>query len=699
MYDRIKIFFLIVFLLTISQVSFCAQSQYSNEKTQPILDSLARAFSETDDVKEKIFVLQNVADLMSSTTSRCARHWDVIALARKIGDSASLAESACELINAPYDSLKKYFVLIEELYNKDSLTKPVYNYLKGALMKKKIARMPDSLRMVELEHYISDFRVAGSEQDIFDEILTLNNICSFLGASIINGNLFLEYMEKQKKLVEQLPMSEYSYYYGLIYSDMASYCHMNGEYHKAYECDTVLLSYIKDREAFYKSSGRKYRQYYNAFYFVYRRMLGAFSVLPKDTIHFYIEKLKDLAKESELIQYRIKSDAVILINYYMATEQYDKAMIYIDNVLKKKRSEVPFQLYVIYKHKVQAARALNNKNVLLEAYYQYFLAFEDFNKYKALERQKELEILYQVGEINNMNKELILKNKEAEITNNRWILFFAIMIMLLLFALLLASTFYNVKMKRMTSQLIQAKIMAEQSSKIKTAFVQNMSHEIRTPLNAVVGFSNVLAETYAEKDPEVKEYTRIIQNNNDMLVKLIDDLLQLSDIELGKVSCDLRDVCINELCSLSLASVKSRAKEGVALQFYPEAGTDFSIQTDPTRLQQILTNFLINATKFTDSGYIKLSYAISRSENKIKFMVEDTGCGIAEDKAELIFNRFEKLNEYMQGSGLGLYISRELARQLSGDIILDKTYKNGARFILILPLNSNNLRDFSVSPV
>ena len=233
-------------------------------------------------------------------------------------------------------------------------------------------------------------------------------------------------------------------------------------------------------------------------------------------------------------------------------------------------------------------------------------------------------------------------------------------------------------------ELLVAKEKAEESNRLKTAFLANMSHEIRTPLNAIVGFSSVLVSD--DSSPAEKEqYCDIIQKNSDLLLHLINDILDISRMESGRIKFVWEECDVVELCQTALSTVEYGRKTSVLFLFETPVPS-LVVKTDAQRLKQVLINLLSNAAKFTPSGSIKLTVAIDKQHQQLELSVSDTGCGIPPDKSEKVFERFEKLNEYSQGTGLGLAISRLIIENLGGKIWVDKDYTEGARFVFTHPL-------------
>jgi signal transduction histidine kinase len=241
--------------------------------------------------------------------------------------------------------------------------------------------------------------------------------------------------------------------------------------------------------------------------------------------------------------------------------------------------------------------------------------------------------------------------------------------------------------KKSEFDLICAKEKAEESDKLKSTFLANMSHEIRTPLNAIVGFSNILTLKESGNE-EIANYKNLIQTNTEILLNLINNILDFSRLEIGDIKFKITDCEIVDLCQ-SVISIVGNSERTNAQYIFNHPVQSFIIQTDISRLRQILLNLLSNAAKFTTEGSITLDFDIDVDNNKIFFSVTDTGCGIPEEKVNVIFNRFEKLNEYIQGTGLGLSICQLIINNLGGKIWVDTNYTNGARFIFSHPIYFN----------
>ena len=236
-------------------------------------------------------------------------------------------------------------------------------------------------------------------------------------------------------------------------------------------------------------------------------------------------------------------------------------------------------------------------------------------------------------------------------------------------------------MKRTNNALLKAKEKAEQSDKLKTAFLANMSHEIRTPLNAIVGFSQLLRD--ASSKEEVEQFVEIINSNNALLLRLINDILDLSKIDSGSVKLKPVRVNVEELLQGLMRSASQIVNPEVKLVAESEYKSCYCL-IDRERLMQVWNNFMTNAIKHTHSGHIKFGY--ENRDNGLYIYVKDTGVGIEDEKQSRIFSRFDKLNSYAQGSGLGLSICKAIVEMFNGDIGFTSKKNEGSYFWAWIPV-------------
>lgn len=268
--------------------------------------------------------------------------------------------------------------------------------------------------------------------------------------------------------------------------------------------------------------------------------------------------------------------------------------------------------------------------------------------------------------------------------------FSAILIVLLTGLFVSLYFFYHTKklkdkLEESQGALRDAKNRAEESNRLKSAFLANMSHEIRTPLNAIVGFSDVLSAGGSSEE-EQRAYFDIIRTNSDLLLRLINDILDVSRLEADRITFALESCDVLQVCQQVVVSV-AQARRSKNQFLFECARPSVVMRIDIQRLQQVIINLLSNADKFTDEGTITLKLEVDKKTNLATFSVTDTGCGIPLEKQKKVFDRFEKLNEYVQGTGLGLSICKLTVDKWGGTIWIDPTYTGGARFMFTHPMN------------
>lgn len=248
--------------------------------------------------------------------------------------------------------------------------------------------------------------------------------------------------------------------------------------------------------------------------------------------------------------------------------------------------------------------------------------------------------------------------------------------------------------KREEARLRLAEEEANESARMKSAFIANMSHDIRTPLNAIVGFSNLLIDT-ADKDLQ-RKYVRIIEANNMLMQQLVSDVLDMAKVEAGQLEFINRETNLNELMSNVETMMSMKVRRGVELRYLAN-DTDCIIETDPNRLQQVVMNLVSNSCKCTKSGSIIFGYEVRKGE--IYFYVRDTGCGISPENQRLLFRRFVKLNKTFDGTGLGLSICQNIIEKMNGKIGFEsKGLGMGATFWFTIPCDDRKITSSATKP-
>ena len=388
---------------------------------------------------------------------------------------------------------------------------------------------------------------------------------------------------------------------------------------------------------------------------------------------------------------------LVSASYFQYLGDYHQALQNVDMVLNETGDDYLPALklkaeLLLNAGKEQDAAVLYHKSVnLIDSTYNESLS-------------KQINQLRTIHEVDKLE----LKNKQIELETGRYkltvtfiligVLFMALVVILVHFLRvnrmkkLLEKS--DIELKKDKEQLILsekalsiAKEKAEAANRLKDVFLSNLSHEIRTPLNSIVGFSSLLGKM--NDDGELKEYASIIKQNSDLLLKLVNDTVNVSLLQTEQVPLVWEDVELKQYCEGVLAGYKDKMSSDVSLEFKVSFDR-YNLKIDKAQMKQVLDNLLSNAVKFTEKGSITLVCEIDEANEKVRFIVEDTGYGIPEEKQNKIFESFEKVDSFVQGIGLGLTICKLVAGRVGGAIELDKTYKKGTRMIFTHPIIKNN---------
>lgn len=380
----------------------------------------------------------------------------------------------------------------------------------------------------------------------------------------------------------------------------------------------------------------------------------------------------------EIRQYLLIIDA----RYLVATGAHEAALTAYNDFLQTEYARINRNIYKeALLEKADLLVKMGNKE---EAYGQYGKVFSYIKTSFEKNYPKEIDRLCTRFQAD----QLAYQNERDRIVSMRFYLAGIIVsVLFLIFFLVLGwKKIFRLKRSQMRQEAMKEK--AVQAIQRKNMFLSNMSHEVRTPLNAIVGFSAVLTDEDESFDDESRrEFSEIIKVNSFQLLKLINDILDFSDFENDNITFNIRTHDAVKLCNEVVETVMASRKLEVEMRF----DTDLSVlmlDTDDARLRQVLINLLVNAAKFTEQGSIVLELKMADAGTAL-FSVTDTGCGIPPEKQHLIFERFEKLNDFVQGSGLGLSICQLIVKYMNGKLWVDSGYTRGARFCFTHPLKYN----------
>lgn len=468
--------------------------------------------------------------------------------------------------------------------------------------------------------------------------------------------------------------------------------------------DNIYLSYLNSREgpktvAFlekmmdilehYKEMPEVKKDIYQNFEYVYSLYYMGIAHFP--SLVGYEKAYHCLEKTDEMLRKRGEMLTLYFAyeGFYEDARNYRMAIAYKDSVINTMGNENTAIVLAVtssmYKEQAKCYARLHDYKDAYERMEIYDSLREKVVDAESSELRAEMDTRY---DLNHLELE-----KERLTSRNRQIGFLSISFVLLLSIVWgISQRIHLNKLKRMQKELLESNEevlrqseKAQESEKMKTAFINSMCHEIRTPLNAINGFSNLLLDETIDAECKV-EFPELIQQNTDLLTRLLNDLLEVSNLsssveELPMEKADICSICVQEMDRLQTGEGKASIHYCLDVD-----NGDCNIRTNIPYLSQTLAHLLNNANKFTESGEIKLS--CHREGEQLVIKVTDTGIGIPEEKLEWVFDRFTKLDEFKPGAGLGLYICRLIVRRLGGTINIDREYTGGTRFVLVFPVKN-----------
>lgn len=380
------------------------------------------------------------------------------------------------------------------------------------------------------------------------------------------------------------------------------------------------------------------------------------------------------------------------LNFYRLIDEYPKAIKYCDSVIHYFRNsglKIDLSEHVV--------STLKDKIDMLDSLHLYKEAFYAHKEYAALldsARLKNINDKLEDLEIQKRVDELVIEKKALEIdlqkSRNQLYMFLSLFILAISSAVFVAFRLWKInslykKLQESNRLVILASEKAQESEKMKNAFIKNMCHEVRTPLNAINGFAELIA-TEDNTLEEKQEFSKIIFENCNHITSMMNSVLEIAQLDSNKDDLPLSGVNIHLLCSCEMEQIKRLyGKPDIEYRLEGNREKDLAF-TNQSHFSLILSHLLNNANKFTEKGNITLSYEPDEEQNRMVVSITDTGCGISPDKREWIFERFTKADDFVPGSGLGLYLCRQIAHRLKGNIYVDPDYTTGLRIILTIPL-------------
>ena len=525
----------------------------------------------------------------------------------------------------------------------------------------------------------------------------------FILAECIQGytqGVFLtEFMDQLEGELLKIPAEKASILRNKFYATAAMFYMRNEQFDKAIKADRKLLSIIDRMDAQNKQTGRKFREFTIYRFISLRRMLKGYHELSLAEVQSIYDTIMEMAKANSGMADDIEVNPLPQMVLHMKQEEYDKALPLLKILTENAQTLYEKKYYL--RQLIKAAEAVGDKETLTPAQAEYCKILEQYTDEKTAERTRELEI--------NYNYQALRDRAEEEIrSRQRLVTTLAIVASVLLVIVIIVLIISTVRLSagkkkladanaslrkesdelRKTTELLTAeRNRATKAVTEKTQLVNYVTNEVLNPINSIVEYSQMLVDN-AQGDNKVylERFKSIVNMNIRLLQGLVADVQELAVAESGSLPVNIAPVDLNIIGRDILETITSQVQPGVELNFIPaNGGGKYIFQTDARRVEIVLLNLLTNSAKFTPKGSITLRIDHDEESGNAIFSVTDTGIGIPADKAEIIFNRFEKLNPEYKGSGLGLSICQLVAHALNAEIVLDLTYEGpGSRFIFTL---------------
>lgn len=700
-----KIILLIICM--ISALGGYAQS-FTTEQRKQISDSLRIELSKTNVVADSVRLLYDLLDLARYDT-RVGVAEELYRTSKRSGSIATELD-VMRRLGALYGAHGVEVEKIVKLIN-DAAGMPVSDdqrmtlaFLRIQLNVINLWNNTPAERQKKIREMILDRRVTES-RDPYDEVEFLFTICRYLQDDM-TGTMVVNYFKRLNDRLHDLSgdnlplLSQYYVQASLIFSEA-------GHHKEAIEACRKLLETIDQIEANSKAENHSYRSYDINRFVAYRRLLSNYVALTDEDIDETYEKIQELGRKNPDIGNDLKNFQIPDIYYLMGKKRYGEALKLLNEQIDNPKNKK--SLYNLYPMMVEAATKVGDKESLLKASLGYTDYLKSVIEGYAREHETKLTLLDDVREISGSKNDLIMQQRESSIENHKAMLRIAlcggiglILVIIVIVSFYIKGRYLTARLRQSNEELIQerdamqatqkeliqARDHARRADSHKTEFINNMSHEIRTPLNALIECSHLIVDNMSEeKRHYLKRYADMIDVSADMLRSIVNDVLEIAAIDHDQVSVQRKVESADKICQIAVNSVRKHCHEGVDMRFTKPADEEFNVNSDPARIEQVLINLLNNGAKFTEEGYVDLTYTINPTDKTISFIVEDSGIGVPHGKEEVIFERFEKLSNLTSGTGLGLNISRAIATLLGGTIKVDTSYEGpGARFVFTLPI-------------
>ena len=685
-----KYYILLIYLLAFS---------LATEGNTAVKDSLSEALPSASSPLQKLEIMTNLMDLSRQEEQvEYAKqlYWLALEEDEDYYKEAALTEILRFYVNTDAKDSAKVYLAEAERELKGKARDFLVTYMKTIMDVRVVYYTKGEDRMKLIEKY--KLRLE-TEKDM----PVLDKISNYYLLGMANSNrvdpknqdaIYKEvcyYMNNLIELSDNIPL-RYSYLFRLNTLNILSLMEATPENRVK-----ASLRYLNMQKEYADTKEMKKRPYTSK-----RHLLNAYSTLAtaaetdgKDMATYYFNYFIDLnRKYPEDAAFSAEYDRYFTsLNYYKSIRDFQKAADYNDSVIYYFRhGDFQFNLTE------NIVLTLKDKIDCLDSLHRYKDAYEAYKEYSVLldsARTRSMENKVEDLEIKKYVDELVVEKKALEIdlqkSRSQLYLFLALLILSICFGIFIFFRLGKIKslykeLQESNRLVIIASEKAQESERMKNAFIKNMCHEVRTPLNAINGFAELITSDGISPE-EKKEFSKIIYTNCHNITSMMNDVLVIAQLDSSNEVLPLEPVHISLLCHHEMNKLKKlQQKPDIHYQVEGDKSNDL-IYSDPNHFGIIISHLLNNANKFTNQGSITLSYQPEEEGRIMCICVTDTGCGIPADKSEWIFERFTKNDDFIPGSGLGLYLCRLITQRLNGSLKLDTCYTGGARFILRLPIN------------
>ena len=685
-----KYYILLIYLLAFS---------LATEGNTAVKDSLSEALPSASSPLQKLEIMTNLMDLSRQEEQvEYAKqlYWLALEEDEDYYKEAALTEILRFYVNTDAKDSAKVYLAEAERELKGKARDFLVTYMKTIMDVRVVYYTKGEDRMKLIEKY--KLRLE-TEKDM----PVLDKISNYYLLGMANSNrvdpknqdaIYKEvcyYMNNLIELSDNIPL-RYSYLFRLNTLNILSLTEATPENRVK-----ASLRYLNMQKEYADTKEMKKRPYTSK-----RHLLNAYSTLAtaaetvgKDMATYYFNYFIDLnRKYPEDAAFSAEYDRYFTsLNYYKSIRDFQKAADYNDSVIYYFRhGDFQFDLTE------NIVLTLKDKIDCLDSLHRYKDAYEAYKEYSVLldsARTRSMENKVEDLEIKKYVDELVVEKKALEIdlqkSRSQLYLFLALLILSICFGIFIFFRLGKIKslykeLQESNRLVIIASEKAQESERMKNAFIKNMCHEVRTPLNAINGFAELITSDGISPE-EKKEFSKIIYTNCHNITSMMNDVLVIAQLDSSNEVLPLEPVHISLLCHHEMNKLKKlQQKPDIHYQVEGDKSNDL-IYSDPNHFGIIISHLLNNANKFTNQGSITLSYQPEEEGRIMCICVTDTGCGIPADKSEWIFERFTKNDDFIPGSGLGLYLCRLITQRLNGSLKLDTCYTGGARFILRLPIN------------